>query len=226
MKLSIIIIASMPTKGMKSIGNVSLLPINKKQSILEKHITNIQSVFNNAEIIVVGGFENKKMQKLLSKYNNIKYVYHEVENHSNETKSFYEGLKVCKNNKCIVFNANCIANKSFWSKIKYRTKKSITVINSSKKFHSEIGATIKNQEINYIFYGLPHKITNVYLLQKQHIDYFLQHYIEPWGSRYLFETINMLCKKDKMYYQDIVNSIFIINSMKDYNKITKKEAYV
>lgn len=216
----------MPTKGMRSVGNVSLLPVNKKQSILEKHINNIQSVFNGAEIVVVGGFESKKMQKLLYKYKNIKYIYHEVKNYSNETKSFYEGLKACKNNKCIVFNANCIANKSFWSKIKYRTKKSIAVINSSKSFHSEIGATTKNNEINYIFYGLPCKITNVYLLQKEHTDYFLQEYIEPWGSKYLFEIINILCKKRKMYYQDIVNNIFIINSMKDYNKITKKEAYV
>ena len=226
MNLSVIIIASMPTKGMKSMGNISLLPITKKQSIIEKHINNIHAAFPTAEIVVVGGFENKKMQKLLQKNENVKYISHNIENYSNETQSLYYGLKQCKNTKCIIFNANCIATKNFWSKIKYRAKKSIAVINSNKRFNSTIGSTLKGKEINYIFFGLPHKIANVYLLQQPHIEYFLENYQESWGSKYLFETINILSKYQPFFYEEINNNIVIINSMKDYQQITKKEAYV
>jgi len=226
MNLSFILIASMPTKGMKSMGNVTLLPLNKRYSILEKHIHNISSVFPTAEIVVVGGFENKKMYKLLNKYKNIKYVYHTVKSYSNETQSLYEGIKKCKNTKCIALNANCVTHKNFWNKLKHRTKKSIVILNSNKNFNGNVGATIKGKEINYIFFGLPHKITNIYILQKNHMEYFINNYCEQWISKYLFETINILCKYDPMYYENTNNNIFIINNIKDYNKITKKEAYV
>jgi hypothetical protein len=226
MNLSVIIIASMPTKGMKSIGNVGLLPITKKQLILEKHIENIYATYPTAEIVIVGGFESKRMQKALKKHKNIKYVHHDIKNYSNETQSFYEGLVKCKNTKCIIFNANCVANKVFWSKIKYRTKTSIAIINNNKKFNSNIGATLTGEKINYIFYGLPNKITNIYLLQQKHIEYFLKNYSEFWMSKYLFETMNILSKYEPLFYQEINNNVFTINSMKDYNKITKKEAHV
>ncbi len=227
MNLSFILISSLPTKGMKSIGNVSLLAANKKQTIIEKHVINIMSVFPTAEIIVVGGFENKKMQKILDKYKRVKFTHHEIYSHSNETQSLKQGLNYCTNTKCIVFNTNCIISKSFWLKIRYRIKKSIAIINSSKRFNSDLGATINNNMINYIFFGLPNKITNLYILQNDHIKYFLEQWQDSWQSKYLFETINTLSKYKPFYYQEINNSISLINNMKDYHQINKKkESYV
>jgi len=227
MNLSFILVSSLPTKGMKSIGNVSLLAANKKQTIIEKHVINIMSVFPTAEIIVVGGFENKKMQKILDKYKTVKFTHHEIYSYSNETQSLKRGLDCCTNTKCIVFNTNCIIGKSFWSKIKYRIKKSIVVINSNKGFNSNLGATINSDKINYIFFGLPNKITNLYILQNNHIEYFLQQWHDSWQSKYLFETINTLSKYKPFYYQDINSSISLINNMKDYHQINKKkESYV
>ena len=226
MNLSFILISSLPTKGMKSIGNVSLLAANKKQTIIEKHISNIISVFPTAEIIVVGGFENKKMERILSKYKKVKFTHHEIYSHSNETQSLKQGLKFCTNTKCVVFNTNCIAGKVFWSKIKYRIKKSVVVLNSSKRFNSNLGATLNDDQVNYIFFGLPHKIANVYILQKDHIEYFLQEWSDSWQSKYLFEIINILSKHKPFYYQEINNSISLISNIKDYNQIKKKESYV
>ena len=165
MNLSFILISSLPTKGMKSIGNVGLLAANKKQTIIEKHIINITSVFPTAEIIVVGGFESKKMQKLIDKYKRVKFTQHEIYTHSNETQSLKQGLSCCTNTKCIVFNTNCIVSKSFWLKIKYRIKKSIVIISSNKRFNSNLRATINNDKVTYIFFGLPNKFTNLNKLQ-------------------------------------------------------------
>ena len=227
MNLSFILIGSLPTKGMKSIGNVSLLAANKKHTIIEKHIINITSVFPTAEIIVVGGFENKKMQKLIDKHKRVKFTHHEIYSNSNETQSLKQGLSLCTNTKCIVFNTNCIVSKSFWSKLKYRIKKSIIIINPNKRFNSNLGATINNDKVNYIFFGLPNKITNIYILQSDHIKYFLEQWQDSWKSKYLFETINTLSKYKPFYYQEINNSISLINNMKDYHQISKKkESYV
>ena len=227
MNLSFILISSMPTKGMKSMGNVNLLPVNKKCCILEKHIQNIQSVFPSAEIVVVCGFEHHRIQKLLKKYPKIKHVNHKIKPYSNETESMYCGLKQIKNTKCVVLNTNFVAGKSLWSKIKYRSKKSLVFINANKYFVSELGATIKNNVINYIFFGLPNKTTNIYLLQKPHIDYFLLNYSESYNSKYLFETMNQLIKYQEFSYENInYKNIKYINSTKDYYSITKRKVDV
>ena len=89
MNLSFILISSMPTKGMKSMGNVGLLPVNKKCCILDKHIQNIKSVYPTAEIIVVAGFEHQRIARMLKKYQKVKCISHDMQPYSNETESMW-----------------------------------------------------------------------------------------------------------------------------------------
>ena len=227
MNLSFILISSMPTKGMKSMGNIGLLPFNKKSCILDKHIQNIKSVYPTAEIIVVAGFEQQRIARMLKKYEKVKCVSHDMQPYSNETESMWYGLRAMSNTKCIVLNINFVAGKALWTKIKYRSKKSLILLNSNKYFKNELGATLRNDKLNYIFFGLPNKIANIYLLQESHIKYFLDNYSENSRSKYLFETINTLAKHQDFYYDNInYKNMKYINNIKDYNSITQRKVDV
>ena len=227
MNLSFILISSMPTKGMKSMGNVGLLPVNKKCCILDKHIQNIKSVYPTAEIIVVAGFEHQRIARMLKKYQKVKCISHDMQPYSNETESMWYGLRALTNTKCIVLNINFVAGKALWTKIKYRSKKSLVLLNSNKYFKNELGATLRNDKLNYIFFGLPNKIANIYLLQESHIKHFLDNYSENARSKYLFETINTLAKHQDFYYDNInYKNMKYINNAKDYNSITQRKVDV
>lgn len=218
MSVSFIIISSLPTKGMKSMGNVGLLKY-KKYTIIEKHIEYILHNYNSAEIVVVGGFEHRKMQKILEQYNRVKYISHELSTTSNETQSLCEALKAIKYNKAIVINQNCMFAKNFWSKINTRVHKSFLVVNRHKEFTTNIGAIVDGDTLQHMFFNLPIKSTNIYCLNKKHIEYAKQICTEKLYSTYMFEFINLLNNYDKFTIQDVnTKKHIIIDSVDNYKK--------
>jgi len=218
MAASFIIISSLPTKGMKTAGNIALVK-HKKSTLIERHINNIRSVYPRSEIIVVGGFEHKKVKKAVSEYHNITYVYHSIDETSNETESLLLGLNHVKNKNTIVFNVSCFFNKSLIKKIP-RTEKSFAIINTNKNYEGNIGATISNNHIDNIFFNLPNKLTNIYYLNKEHINYAISLDSSSLKNKYLFEFMNMLNHYNNFEYKKFNIAKFqIINNNKDFNKI-------
>lgn len=217
-QLSIILICSLPIKGMKSIGNVGLLTI-KNKTIIEWHINNLKQQFKKANIIIVGGFEHKKIEKITKKYSGIKFVYHDITSISNECQSLIYGLSnVPSSHSVLVYNINSIFTKHIWRDIDF--SRSFTIINSHKKYNSQLGATITNNRIENIFYNLEHKVGNIYFIENKDISLLKENTHQKHGSMYLFEMLNILTKVNPIVPQYIKTPEYItINSMKDYQKI-------
>ena len=65
-KTSIIIIHSLPDKKIKSLGNKALINIGT-ENVIDYQIGFCNKLAKNNEIIVIGAFESKKLQKYLNK---------------------------------------------------------------------------------------------------------------------------------------------------------------
>lgn len=218
MSVSFIILASMPIRSMKSLGSASLLKY-KKQTIIEKHIDNIISTHNKPEIVVVGGFENKKIAKVLDRYSRVKYISHEISGTSNEAQSLFLGLENIKHNKAVVFSHNCIFDKKIWHKINTRMRKSFMVINNNKNFETDIGATINDGLLEYVFFNLKNKSTGIYCLNKKHISYTKELASPRYHPYYMFEMINLMNSHEKFTFQEInTKKHIIIDSVNKYNQ--------
>ena len=72
--INIVIISSLPDKSMKSIGNKALIDFHGV-SLIEHQINNIRTIYKKAKIIIVGGFEHKKLHDKIKAKKNISYVY-------------------------------------------------------------------------------------------------------------------------------------------------------
>ena len=67
-----IILVSEITRGMKSIGSKSLLPISKELTAIDHQIKYIKKHNNPNQIILCAGFDYAKICNHTKKYNNIK----------------------------------------------------------------------------------------------------------------------------------------------------------
>lgn len=200
-RLSILIIASLPMKGMKSAGNTALLEYSKK-TLIEYHINNLLSVFPNADIVVVGGFEYKKLKKITQKYP-VRFIHHDITDDMNEAYSLLYGLKYIKYSKLLVLDVNMIIQPKIWKKIVFG-KSSSVFINNHESYDGKLGAVIQNGCVENIFFSLPNKLINLFYFNKKHIKLLLD-FESNHRSKFIFELLNMTLAKEPIKYQ-IINS--------------------
>ena len=65
-KQSVILLNALPDKKAKSIGNRCMVSIKNNMNILDYHIHSIKNIFKNPEIIIIDGFDTKKIKKYSS----------------------------------------------------------------------------------------------------------------------------------------------------------------
>lgn len=209
-KISIIIICSLPTRGMKTIGNIALLEY-KKQTLIEYHIKTILSIFKKPDIIVVGGFEHKKLKKILEKYP-VNFIHHNINDNTNDGSSLLIGMRYVKHNKVIVLDINHLITKKYWSKIIFGKNSSI-FINNHITFSNKIGAVINNDIVEHLFFSLPTQIMNMFYLTKNHIIELKNMSLDSNQNKFIFEIINNLIKIEPIKYQTInLKSSLFLNS--------------
>lgn len=190
MKNSVILLNALPDKKIKSIGNKCLLPINKKINLLDYHINTIYRIYKNPEIIIVCGFDTKKIKKYINdKYKNIKYIDHDVNEYTNIGESLVSGLGLVTNDNCLIINANNILHKKAIDKIIQNNDEFSYVL--TKKICGDIGfiSDVSKKIIN-CYYGLPNCICEVLYINKEQFKDFLKIKNHDISKMYLFEIIN------------------------------------
>lgn len=188
--LSVIIPVAGMAHRMKSYGPKCLLRVNRRHSILDKIILNIQSIFPFSEIIVVVGFESDKVIKTLSRKIRI------VENYNYKTASIVESLRLGINNSVndnllivygdLIFNAGCLND--------ITKHGSSMIIDTKGKFDDEeIGVTVVDKMVTRFAYGLETKWSHIAYLEGEE-----------------FEMFNELCQNkanNKMYPFELFNTV-------------------
>lgn len=188
---SVILLNAFPDKKIKSIGNKALIKISKDSLLIDYHIKFFNKIFDKPQIIIVGGFESKKLEKYISSKfstSNIVYIEHDISETLNIGKSISEAIKHVNHNNILVANCGTLINMSV-SSILSSTRNSYIV--SSNDDQSKIGCILDNEYIINCFYDLPNTIHD-----------FL--YLDEKGS-FILKEITADNNIDKLYLFEIIN---------------------
>lgn len=225
MNHSIIILDSIPDKKIKSIGNRCLIPIRKNTNILDYHIQSAKKILKNAKIIVICGFESKKVKKYISlnnKYNNIKYIEYDINELSNFGQALQLGLSTAKNTSCLIWNTNHILHKYAINTIQSKiiSKKSFIAYNRKK---GDIGLLIdKNNIATNCYYDLPNTLYDIMYLTHQDLSTITDNL--DISKLYLFEVLNYYIGSGISLDTLYINSkhITLINNIPNIQKVQKQ----
>lgn len=225
-KNSVVLLNALPDKKIKSLGNKCLINITKNINILDYHIRIINSIFKKPEIIVVGGFESKKLKKYIdSTYKDIRYIDHSIDNNTNIGTSIYAGVKLLNSNNCFILNTTFILNKNIISLIKKYLDSSF-VITSSNNLGT--GCIIDSNRITHCYYDLPSNFPlDAMYIHKNDINTFNQICDDNIKKLFFFELIN-LCINNNISLKPLdipKKSFLLIDSMSSIQKI-KSKSYV
>ena len=189
---SVILLNAFPDKKIKSLGNKILLDIKKDYKIIDYQIDMLNKIYSNPEIIIVGGFENKRVKKYLSKLqtHNIKYIDHELDNSLNIGHSIVVAMDLVSKPNLVIVNSSILLRGKVIDQLK-KTKKSFILAQ-----HNVVGSvgcrTDANQMAQHCFYGLKDKIFDFVYLDSSNVS-ILKKCLKtsPNVSRFfLFEILN------------------------------------
>lgn len=225
-KNSVILLNALPDKKIKSLGNKCLINITKNINILDYHIRIINSIFKKPEIIVVGGFESKKLKKYIDgTYKDIRYIDHSIDNNTNIGTSIYAGVKLLNSDNCFILNTTFILNKNIISLIKKYLDSSF-VITSSNNLGT--GCIIDSNRITHCYYDLPSNFPlEAMYIHKNDINTFNHICDDNIKKLFFFELIN-LCINNNISLKQLnipKKSFLLIDSMSSIQKI-KSKSYV
>lgn len=228
-KTSIIIIHSLPDRKTKSLGNKALIDLGK-YTILDYQIEFINKLVKDPEIIIVGGFEHKKLSKYISKnkkYHKIKYIYHEITEYVNIGLSIRLGLRLATGNDVIIMNGNLFIDKKAIKDIKNKYKNT-NIILSTKQKKSQIGC-IKNHNkvLQNCFFDLPYSIYDFIRINKQSLPHVknLIYATHDLDRFYLFEIYNIMINNNIELETVDIDSRYIdvLDNINTIQKITRKQ---
>lgn len=218
-KQSVILLNALPDKKAKSIGNRCMVSIKNNMNILDYHIHSIKNIFKNPEIIIIDGFDTKKIKKYISnKYKNVIFAEHDIDDYTNIGASIELGLKLITTRSCCIINSNHIIHHSLNAKIKNILDETFVLCSSNK---GDVGFISDKNYILNCYYGLPQQIFDIFHINNNYIDILLS--LNNLSKLYFFEIINLCISKGILIkpIQVPKKSITIINSIQNIEKIKK-----
>jgi hypothetical protein len=190
-KYSIIILNALPDKKIKSLGNKYLIKINKKYHLVDYQIDFLNTLFDNPEIIIVGGFDGKRLKKYIDHnlYNhNIKYIEHPIDSNTNIGTSIKHAHRLIQNPNCLIINSSLVLHNSVKKFITQNLLTSFVLVNNDSK--GNIGYIEHNNSIIHCYYDLPKTIFDCLYITNKDMDKFLKVCDSNIYQYYLFEIIN------------------------------------
>jgi choline kinase len=187
---------------MKAFGNVAMIPINSKERVIDRHISQITKQISNPEIILSIGYDSHRVQSYVQKkYKNINIRC--VENTQHEESSVCESLRLAinntYNNRILIISGNMIYDDSIFDNI--IENEAVTAI-SEKEINStlDIGANIDcdTENISHISYGLINNKWSelIYLSKDSQINEIKRFLCQKeFKNKILYELINTMIKK-------------------------------
>lgn len=192
--ISIIVLAAFPDKKIKSLGNKSLLKVSKNTTLLEHQIAALYEIYKKPQIIVVGGFEGKRLNKLInsSSYTkDVEYIEHAILPTFNVGKSINDGIKMTNNNNILIYNSCLVLKRKAFSKVLNNKKQSYVLC--SKDTKGDVGCIDDNNNLINCFFDIGHKVYD-FLYLSENDGLALKNMCKSGivkDNQYLFEIINL-----------------------------------
>jgi len=122
-----------------------LTPLADGRSILQQQIENIRSVFaDSARISIVVGF---KLEMILEAHPDASYIYNEVYDQTNTSKSLLKALRNSHESGVLWLNGDVVFNARVLERVRDRIKneKSFVCVNTSAVGEEEVKYTVDNR---------------------------------------------------------------------------------
>lgn len=217
---NIILLCSEITKGMKSYGPKAFIcvgPKNKQKPLIIKQIDNIfQKYGKKINIYIIIGFEYDKFLKIINEfypailYKNIICIYNKLYFESNSAYSFELALNLIDSGSCLVIQNGISTN--YFPKTDLKSLLPIIRNNNNESFN--IGLTLNNKKVQYVFYDLPNKWSEILYIRSSDIDKIKKNITQyNLKQKFLFELINLLIDDNIIFETEHISS-------KDISKIT------
>lgn len=227
-KTSILLLNAFPDKKIKSFGNKCLLKINNKLHVIDYHVRMFKKIFKDPQIIVVGGFDGKRLNKYIAQQfktkDQVHYIEHDITQQNNTGASIARGLELCVGKNIFIINSSFLLRNKVLSLIDKNN--SFVVAQNSKD--GCVGYIENNNRIVNCYYGLPNEILDILYICKNDAgilhNLISQNNIDKY---YLFELIN-LCIQDGIDIRPVMipkGSLYTIDScskIKNLNKLSIK----
>lgn len=192
-KISVVLLNALPDKKIKSLGNKGLIKVYKDINLIDYHIDFFNKLFKNPEIIVVGGFDSKRLYKYIrsknSYKNKIRYVDHNIDDDSNIGQSILSSLNLISHKNVLFHNCSVVLDCDIIPIIK-KHKKSFVLSNKKK---GDIGCLCSDGYVINCFYDLNDKIYDSIFLYDRDFQ-ILKNIIlsnNNFHKLYLFEVLNL-----------------------------------
>lgn len=223
--INIILLIPEITKGMKSIGPKSLLPINKKETVLDYQIKYIKKFYKKSKIYILSGFENEKIQKKINKYSNVTLVYNKDYEYSNQAESLIQYILKYNPDNCLIINNGILLKEKL--NIKNRRSTVYTVPKNHLDFNIGINSDNDTKDkITYLFYGLPNQWTECVFLDKEAINTIYRISKEKKLSNlFLFELINLILDSGLLLHNCKITNNKNIVKIHNHNDIKKIKGF-
>lgn len=204
--IDIVILSSGITKGMKSYGPKSIVPIGKsKTPLIIEQINILKKNKNIDNIYIIIGFESKKIISLVKKYNSDKIHLILNDNYEN-TNSGGALLKVLDklNKTSIIFEEGIIS----YGILKHNCSSYIPIL---KKYNKGYGiGSILDGSVKYLCYDLENSWAEFACFGKNDIEYIKtimnnESNKQRINSMFLFEVINLLIDNYVIFNVQYVN---------------------
>ena len=223
-KYSILILNALPDKKIKSLGNKGLIKINSKDYLIDYQIKFLQLIFKNPEIIIVGGFDSKRLKKYIDnnfKNYNIKYIDHKIDNKTNVGTSIRHGMKLISNTNCLIINSSLLFDINISKIILKNISSSFALVHNGK---GSVGYTTKNNYLLNCYYDLPNSILDCVFINTIHLDSFKRICASPIDNLYLFEIINKCIQLDVKFkpVNIPIQALHNIDSLQNIEKVKSK----
>ena len=212
-EIAVILISSLPDKGMKSLGHKGLMKLGDI-TLIEAQINHILAAYRHAHIYITCSFDAKKIIRAIKNINkntSISIIEHDLDAETNFGKPV------------IILNTNIIAHTRSLVALKY--DRSFILSNTNKAFDTNVGCTYNTSDglVEYIFYDLEPKICECVYLTPQDRHLLETILCSKTDNQFLFEIINSAIVKElKLHIQQIdTKDVILFNSLTLFRRIEK-----
>lgn len=212
--IDILLINPEITKGMKSLGSKSLLPLRKNLTLIEYQISQIQKI-KPSKITINIGFESDKILSTLYRYKTINYLINHNFHNTNQGFNLIDHIIKYKPQNLLVFSSGLLIKNHPIKKEYLNGECKIFVLNKPKN-NFTIGCSDLD-DIEYLFYDMPETWSEIFYLNEKALNILSQSDPKIFENMYLFEVINFLLGKNIVFKKTYINksNIMKIQNLKD-----------
>lgn len=220
MKYNLIFLQHEQTKGMKSFGPKALLKIklHNKTDLIINH--QLEQIINKAsldsQIILVVGFDKEKLIKKINldkKYQDIEIVDNTEYKYYNQSYAMLLGLEKINNAlPTIIVDSGVLLQKPFELDENFASDYNVVFTHKNTK-EFDIGCTVNDSNIEYMFYDLNPKWVNMIAISPKY-KHIIQNLATTHKNANIFEIINYSLKYCKTKIFPIDSKVYFIKNQK------------